>query len=142
MKTVLCVLLFIFCLQLVNGKSVPLDNSKKVEIIQKGKKSFIYKQDGSRIKMGTLMKELKTNEACSESMEIYNKHYTNYLILTVAGLVTFPLGYLILSPFIFSQIYKMQAAMKEAVVAYNENLDGSQGQIELELLYGQLLVVN
>jgi len=81
-----------------------------------------YFQDGKLLNVNNMCKTLKDVEASSENMKKVYKLKTGRIIMSVVGLVTFPLGYLILVGPIISNIKKEQKYIILAVQDYNKSL--------------------
>jgi uncharacterized protein YuzE len=81
-----------------------------------------YFQDGKLLNANNMCKTLKEVEAAAENMKKVYKLRTGRIIMTVVGLVTFPMGYLILVAPIISNIKKEQKYILLAVEDYNKSL--------------------
>lgn len=90
-----------------------------VEVI---KNRTLYKQDGKFLKFNSMCKTLSGYEVCAENMALARKHGVNSGILLGVGVLTFPIGYvIIIVPFI-NQKKKQIEYVEMGIDDYNNYL--------------------
>ena len=102
------------------------DVIKVTELVnKKGKKTgaIIFEQNDQKIKYVHMYKTLLGTEACEENILLAKKQRTGALVMTVIGVVTIPLGYLILIGPIMSKKKKELKYVILAIEDYNKSLE-------------------
>jgi len=101
------------------------DPIKVTELVnKKGKKTgaVIFEQNDQKIKYVHMYKTLQGIEVCDENIKMAKKHRTGALVMTAIGVVTIPLGYLILIGPIMSKKKKELKYVILAIDDYNQSL--------------------
>ena len=103
------------------------------ELVNKKEKktgAVLFKQNGQKLKYVKMFKTLEGIDACTENMKLAKKHRTGALVMTTIGVLTIPLGYLILVGPIMSKKKKEVKYVILAIEDYNKSLE----QIFFDLL--------
>jgi len=125
-KLVLILTLSVFVTGISYAQRVNMTVGEKIVVteITKGfsKGAIFFEQNNQKLKYVHMFRTLLEIEACSENMALAKKHRTGAIVMTVVGLVTFPLGYLILVGPILSKKKKEIKYVKLAIEDYNASL--------------------
>ncbi len=126
-------ILFIAIAFLFTGMSfaqrVEMKTGEKIEVKElvnkKGKKTGVIQfiQNGEKLKYMSMFKTLEGMDVCAENIKIARKHRNGALIMTTIGVITIPLGYLILIGPIMSKKKKEIKYVKLAIEEYNNSLE-------------------
>ena len=120
----------LFCgKEMIYAQRVEMTVGKKIEVKElvnkKGKKTGVIQfiQNGENLKYVNMFKTLEGIKVCTENMKIARKHRNGVLVMTAVGLITIPLGYLILIGPIVSKKKKEIKYVKLAIEDYNKSLE-------------------
>ena len=86
------------------------------------KGAIFFMQNDKKLKYVYMFKKLEDIDACSENMKLARKHRNGALIMTTIGVLTIPLGYLILIGPIIGKKKKEIKYIKLAIEDYNGSL--------------------
>lgn len=126
-KTALMLLVFVIAslsfsaytqkVEMIPGKPI------QVEVL---KNKTIYLQDGKQLKFNHMCKTLQGYEASAENMALAKKHGVTAGVLMGVGVLTFPLGYLIVIIPVINQKKKQFEYVALAIEDYNKFLATGQ----------------
>jgi len=111
------------------AQRVEMKTGEKIEVKElvnkKGKKTgaIQFIQNGEKLKYINMFKTLEGIEVCAGNMKIARKHRNGALIMATIGVITIPLGYLILIGPIMSKKKKEIKYVKLAIEDYNKSLE-------------------
>ena len=130
MKKLSLILLFSFLFGTVTfSQKVEMkvgDPIKVVDVLNKKGKSkgyVVFEQNDEKLKYMSMYQTLQGINVCEENMQIAKKHRTGALVMTVIGVITIPLGYLILIGPIMSKKKKEIKYVILAIEDYNKSLE-------------------
>ena len=127
-KLVLILSMSIFICSFSYAQKVEMKVGDKIEVEdylnKKGEVVGVrfFKQNDQKLKYMGMFKTLEGIDACSENMKLARKHRNGALIMTTIGVLTIPLGYLILIGPIMSKKKKEVKYIKLAIDDYNSSL--------------------
>ena len=126
-KAILLSLVFVVASLNFRGYSQKVEMIPGVPIqVEVVKNRTLYLQDGKQLKFNNMCKTLKGIEASAENMALAHKHGVTAGVLMGVGVLTFPLGYLIVVIPIINQKKKQFVYVALAIEDYNRYLKEGQ----------------